>query len=254
MLRIETRASSARSLTRSDQLLALLDRQRRDVEPDHLAVGVGRQAQVAGLDRLDDVADHRRIERADQDLLRLGRAQVGQLLQRRRRAVIVDPDRVDQPRVRPARPDAPELVGQQGHALLHPVFRLEGDLFDAHGASSLTLSRRNPPVSGDLYRLALPDDADHRITTGRHATGHAARMHGAKPVREPAVQSSSPQPAAPGAAGPLLTQVPIGSPATARSMLPSFLKLNTRIGRLFSMHMPIAVMSMTLSCSPSTWS
>src|SRR3954464_5792262 len=41
----------------------------------------------------------------------------------------------------------------------------------------------------------------------------------------------------------LPTQVPIGSPATARSILPSFLKLNTRIGRLFSMHMPIAVMS-----------
>ena len=30
----------------------------------------------------------------------------------------------------------------------------------------------------------------------------------------------------------LLTQVPIGSPAIARSMLPSFLKLNTRIGKL----------------------
>ena len=35
-----------------------------------------------------------------------------------------------------------------------------------------------------------------------------------------------------GAGGLLLTQVPIGSPAMARSMFPSFLKLNTRIGKL----------------------
>ena len=36
----------------------------------------------------------------------------------------------------------------------------------------------------------------------------------------------------PAGAGALLTQVPIGSPAMARSMFPSFLKLNTRIGKL----------------------
>ena len=52
----------------------------------------------------------------------------------------------------------------------------------------------------------------------------------------------------------LLTQVPIGSPAMARSMFPSFLKLNTRIGNWFSRHMPMAVMSMTLSSSRITCS
>ena len=56
------------------------------------------------------------------------------------------------------------------------------------------------------------------------------------------------------AAAALLTQVPIGSPAMARSMFPSFLKLNTRIGRSLSRHMPMAVMSMTLSSSRRTWS
>ena len=44
----------------------------------------------------------------------------------------------------------------------------------------------------------------------------------------------------------------MGSPAIARSMFPSFLKLNTRIGNWFSRHMPMAVMSMTLSESRMT--
>ena len=84
ILRIEMRASSARSLTRLASFLRCSTESGRHVQADDLAVGVGRQAQVAGLDRLDDVADDRRIERSNQDLLRFGRAQVGHLLERRR--------------------------------------------------------------------------------------------------------------------------------------------------------------------------
>ena len=55
-------------------LLAHVARQRRNVEPDDLAVAVGRQAQVAVDDAPLDVLDDRRIERPDDQLLRLGRA------------------------------------------------------------------------------------------------------------------------------------------------------------------------------------
>ena len=222
MLRIATRASSARSLTRSDQLLALLDRQGRDVEPDHLAVGVGRQAQVADLDRLDDVADHRGIERPDQDLLRLGRAQVGELLQRRRRAVIVDPDRVDQPRVRPARPDAPELVGQQARRSSPSGLPPRGrSLRCSWCILCSTLARRNrgclatnlvglrPAIVGSSYHAVRISDRSHERggPADRPSLGHRISRLARGPWAE----------------APLLTQVPIGSPVTARSMLPSFL-------------------------------
>ena len=71
----------------------------------------------------------------------------------------------------------------------------------------------------------------------------------------PAIPHDPPQDGAdrPGR-GSLLTHVPMGSPAMARSMFPSLLKLNTRIGNAFSMHMPMAVMSITLSSSRNTWS
>ena len=85
----------------------------------------------------------------------------------------------------------------------------------------------------------------HRITIGR------SRDRPGGPARRKSDSGSRRhEPFEPGTRGlgALLTQVPIGSPAMARSMLPSFLKLNTRIGSLFSRHMPMAVMSMTLSC------
>src|SRR5271157_4918909 len=146
------------------QLLPLLDGQGRYVEPNHLAVGVGRQAQVARLDRLDDVADHRRIKRPDQDLLRLRRAQVRELLERRRRAVIIDPDRIDQARVRPSGPDTPELVGQKGDALFHPVFRLEGDFFDAHGMHPLLGLSSGETARASDVRTLRPATASTRTS------------------------------------------------------------------------------------------
>src|SRR5262249_42569877 len=113
-----------------------------------------RQAQIAGLDRLDDVADDRRVKRADEDLLRLWRAQVGHLLERRRRAIVLDPYRFHQANVRPTRPDAPQLVAQQRQALLHPLLRLERDLFDPHGTLFPSRDHRedNDVAPGPLRR------------------------------------------------------------------------------------------------------
>ncbi len=53
-------------------LAAHFARERRDVEADHLAVALRREAQVAGDDALFDVLDRPRIERPNHKLLRLG--------------------------------------------------------------------------------------------------------------------------------------------------------------------------------------
>src|SRR5690606_16470465 len=123
-----------------------------------------------------------------------------------------------------------ELVLQQGDRLLHPLFGLELDLFAAHGVgppeASLTPPRRDTPRGGRSIETGRP-----LRPIGGAQTRIDARGRGVVP-----------------------TQVPIGSPAMARSMSPSFLKLNTRIGSTLSRHMPIADMSMTFTSSRSTWS
>ncbi len=97
----------------------------------------------------------RGIERADQDLLRLGRAQVGHLLERRGRAVVIDAHRLDQPHIGPAGAHAAQLVGQQRHALLHPLFGFECDFFDAHGSC---------PLATGLGRSRLLTQVPMRLT------------------------------------------------------------------------------------------
>src|ERR1700737_4406023 len=48
------------------------------------------------------------------------------------------------------------------------------------------------------------------------------------------------------------TSVPISSPSTTFSMLPSCIRSNTMIGRLLSMHMVMAVLSITVNPRLST--
>src|SRR5262249_39301433 len=69
-------------------LLSLLAAHGRDGQADDLAVALRRQAQAAGLDGLFDLLDAAGVERADEDLLRVRRADGGELAQRRRRAVV----------------------------------------------------------------------------------------------------------------------------------------------------------------------
>ena len=174
MLRQATLASSADFLMRVDHLLALLAAHRRHLQADHLAVVVGRHAQVAGADRLLDVLEDARVERPDDDLLRVGRADLGQLLQRRRRAVVLDAQAVHQGRRGPAGAQAAQLVAEDVDRLLHALFGVEQDFVACHGRS-VSLRYGSPCAVS-------------------------------------------------------LTRVPMGWPAMARSMLPSRLKLKTRIG------------------------
>ena len=89
-------------LDAADHLAPHLGRQRRHVEADHPAVALRVEPQVAGLDRLLDVLDRARIVRADDDLRGLGGADRSDLLDRHRRAVDLDAQRIDQPGVGPA--------------------------------------------------------------------------------------------------------------------------------------------------------
>ncbi len=97
-----TLASSVSSLIRADELPADVGRERRNVDADHAAVVLRVEAQVACADRLFDVLDRAGVERADHDLRRLGRADRGQRLDRRLRAVDLDAQRIDQARIGPA--------------------------------------------------------------------------------------------------------------------------------------------------------
>src|SRR5262249_45009690 len=129
----------------------------------------------------------------DDDLLRVGGADLGHLLERRRRAVVLDPQPVHQRGRGPAGAEAAQLVAEDGDRLFHALFAVEQDFVTGHGR-----------LSGRVQTVSL-------------------------------------------------TRVPMGWPAIARSMLPSRLKLNTRIGILPSRHRLIAAMSMTCRLSRSTW-
>ena len=74
----------------------------------------------------------RRIERADDDLLRLGSADGGDLLDRHGRAVDLDAQRIDQARIGPAGADAGQVLLELGESLFHPLFGVQQDFFDAH--------------------------------------------------------------------------------------------------------------------------
>ena len=96
------------------------------------AVALRIEAQVAGLDRLLDVLERAGIVRANDDLLRLGRTDRGDLLDRRRRAVDFDPQRIDQARVGPAGANAGQIALELGDRLFHAFFGVEQDFVGAH--------------------------------------------------------------------------------------------------------------------------
>src|SRR5947209_1428274 len=81
-----------------DELLAPLLRQLRDRQADELAVVRRRQPEVRLLDRLLDRADRARVERLDREHPRIRDADRRQLLERRRRPVVLDLDAVEQRR------------------------------------------------------------------------------------------------------------------------------------------------------------
>ena len=113
-----------------DQFLAALFGQRRDGQPDDLAV-VGRvEAQVGGADGLLDGADLRNVPRLDGDQGRLGNVQVGDLVQRRGRAVVIHADVVQDAQRGAPGADGGHVVLQIRDGLLHAGLEVRFDFLD----------------------------------------------------------------------------------------------------------------------------
>ena len=132
-----TLPSSAQLADELDELLAPLLGELRDRQADHLAVVRRRQAEVGLLDRLLDRLDRGRVERLDRQQARLGRVDRRDVLERRRRAVVVDGDPVEQRGRGAARAHARELAARGLDRAVHPPFRIRQEVLDrGHHASS----------------------------------------------------------------------------------------------------------------------
>jgi len=79
-----------------DQVLATLLGQGRDIQSHHGAVSVGRDADIALLDRLLDSPKDSAVPGLDDDSGRFRHADAGQLVQWRQGAVVVDLDTLDE--------------------------------------------------------------------------------------------------------------------------------------------------------------
>src|SRR5262249_38148930 len=122
--------------------LALLAAHGRHRQADHLAVVAGRQAQVAGADGLLDVLEHALVVRPDDDLLRLGDADLGQLLEGGGRAVVLDAQAVHQGGRGPAGAQAAQLVAEDVDRLLQALFGVQEDLVASHGRNRVRVRGR----------------------------------------------------------------------------------------------------------------
>ena len=112
----------------SDEVLATLLGEWRDVEPDDRPVDVGHQPDVALGDRLLDGAEDAAVPRLDDDLVRLRDADPGELVERRRRAVVLDVDALDERGRRAAGPDALEVALHGLDGARHLVIGVGDDL------------------------------------------------------------------------------------------------------------------------------
>ena len=120
------------------ELLAPFLRQLRDRQADDFAVVRRREAEVGLEDRALDRLDRAGIVRLHRDHARLGDVDRRELLERRRRPVVVDLDAVEQRRGRAAGPDGVELVRSGFDRLVHPSGRVAHEVVD-HSSSSLAV-------------------------------------------------------------------------------------------------------------------
>src|SRR6266508_3032707 len=115
-----------------DHVLASFLGERRDVEADDRAIGVRRESQVRGLDRLLDRLDEVAVVGLDHDETRLRRADLSELKQRRRRPVRLHLELLDQGRRGPAGAHGGDVVLQRVDRLLEARLRLREDVFEGH--------------------------------------------------------------------------------------------------------------------------
>jgi hypothetical protein len=135
-----------------DQVPATLLGQRRDIEPHDRSVDVRCQTDVALEDRLLNRTQRAAIPGLDDDRVRLGHADARELVERRRRAVVLDRDALDQGGRRAAGSDRCEVSLERLERAVHARFGVAPDVV-AHGRSPLPPSIRVPigsPMAADL--------------------------------------------------------------------------------------------------------
>src|SRR5206468_307183 len=118
-----------------DIFLAAFLGQLRDGDPDDIAVVRGVGADLGVTQGAFDIAQGRLVERGDEDGARVRNREGGQLLQRRRRTVVVDQDPVVQAGRGAARADRGEVFLGYLYRLVHLVPGFEQGFFD-HDLSS----------------------------------------------------------------------------------------------------------------------
>ena len=131
----------------SDEVLATFLGQRRDVEPDDRPVDVGHQPDVALGDRLLDGAEDAAVPGLDDDLVRLRDGDPGQLVERRRRAVVLDVDPLDERGRGATGPDPLEVALHGLDRAGHLVVGVDEDLAAHAGA---------PPAAPEAPEMRVP--------------------------------------------------------------------------------------------------
>ena len=112
-----------------DQLLAPLFGQGRYRQPDDLAVVARVQPQIAGADHLLDQSDLGHVPRLDGDQVRFRDVQVGNLIEWRRRTVVVHPKVIQDAQRRSSGANRGHFVLQVRERFFHPGLDARLDFF-----------------------------------------------------------------------------------------------------------------------------
>src|SRR5829696_2359605 len=136
------------------ELLAPFLRQLRDRQTDDLAVVRRRETEIGLEDRALDRLDRSRVVRLHGDHARLGDVDRRELLERRRRPVVVDLDAVEERRGRAAGPDCVELVRSGLDRLVHPSGRVAHEVVDHSSllAVEIIVPIRSPRTTRPMLR------------------------------------------------------------------------------------------------------
>src|SRR5579875_495446 len=113
-------------------LLTLFATHGRHLQADHLAVVVGRHAQIAGANGLLDLLEDAGIVRANDNLLWIRRADLGQLFQGCRRAIIFDAQAIDQGGSGPAGAQTAQLIAEYVDRFFHTLFAVQKNFLACH--------------------------------------------------------------------------------------------------------------------------
>src|SRR5579862_2261738 len=128
-----------------------------DRQPDQFAVVRRRQSEVGLLDRPLDLLDRRRVERLDREHPRLGHVDRCEVLQWRRRAVVINLDAVEQRGGGAAGTNGVEVVVRRLDRLVHALDRIPNEVVDrAHTRTpsrgvEMTVPTRSPRTTRSMF-------------------------------------------------------------------------------------------------------